>query len=408
MYETAGIDLGTSFSSINVAEPGHGSFICIKVAHINTGTTLFSSVLSYLDDGSEKFAFEAENNLKYSPKNFIKRAKRYFVEKVELDEKDNIHLINERTVFKIGNEDIVVEEAINRLLTNLFAILLQNYPKAKNVVITAPVNYPEEYKSLLSEISRINGINLLKVINEPYAAAKAYFNSRNQEINGTIMVVDFGAGTLDIALLRILNSKVIDKYFDGDPKLGGSDIDSIFYQYIKDRLENRGYFIDSDKKQSIIKRKCIECKETLSYLNSVELGFSKMDDDDFIEISREEFNDLIRDLIEKCISKMKQMVEEFKYNPQSIILTGGSTMITLLRERIFGEFGIMPDFSFDPEFMVSKGAAIYAYHLYEKKKHMFFDNNLKVSKNIVMSRHKKHRKIKKSRKIIKSFDHSSF
>jgi len=294
--------------------------------------------------------------------------------------------------------------------TNTLAVILNNHPylpeelsseilkkikedteanlgeKVENAVITVPAYFNDKQKYATRIAAQQAGFSVMRLLSEPTAAAISFgINEMEKDTAKTILVYDFGGGTFDVSILTIVSGQFIEQGKGGDMWLGGDDIDHLLIQYIYEKIAEENDIDDLEKsinkmshrKQNIFKgslsEKVEKAKIELSTKNStiVEVLGLLEDDGDLIdvevEITREMFEDLLRETIQKSIDICKNVISDIDLTPDMIdnyLLIGGSTNIPLVREMMRKEFGDEKVLVHSkPMFAVAEGAAILAHKL---------------------------------------------
>ncbi|XP_074890033.1 heat shock 70 kDa protein 13 [Buteo buteo] len=411
-----GIDLGTTYCSVGVFLPGTGE---VKVIADENGHNSIPSIVSFTDrevyvgyDGLEL----ADSN----PQNTIYDAKR-FIGKIFTSEE----LKNEssRYPFKIFNNNgsaefsvttnetfrITPEHIGSQLLLKLKR-MAEGYlgmPVSK-AVISVPAEFDERQRNSTIKAANLAGLNVLRVINEPTAAAMAYGLHKADVFN--VLVVDLGGGTLDVSLLNKQGGMFLTRAMAGNNKLGGQDFNQRLMLYLYDQLHQMYGSLPTRKEETHRLRQAVEAVKlnltvheaaTLRVLltmperklikelpgsevktNTVlkgkpsqrtkelkNLGDTSKVENNFVkvvfetEISRKLFEMLNEDLFEKILVPIEQVLKEghlHKAEVDEIVLVGGSTRIPQIRKVIRDFFGKEPNTSVDPDLAVVMGVAIQA------------------------------------------------
>ena len=230
----------------------------------------------------------------------------------------------------------------------------------QGVVITVPAYFDEAQRQATKDAGRLAGLNVLRLLNEPTAAAVAYGLDKGAE--GVIAIYDLGGGTFDISILR-LNKGVFEVLStSGDTALGGDDMDRVVAGWI---MQQAG--IADDAGHSAMRRLmqlARHAKETLTSQDSVELAVTRADGSEWKGVlSRETFEDLITPLVEKTLGPCRRALRDAGVRVdevQAVVMVGGSTRVPLVRARVAGHFKAEPMIDIDPDKVVAVGAAIQA------------------------------------------------
>jgi len=235
--------------------------------------------------------------------------------------------------------------------------------KFVDAVVSVPANYSDSQRQAIRDSAEIAGINVLRLINEPTAAALSY--GIREDRDRKLLVYDFGGGTFDVSVLTVASGFFDVDASTGEHRLGGDDIDARIVEHITKKLQKQ---LGVDPKNDLallatLKEAAEEAKITLSTAESttINIPFVAAGKPPFsMELTREQFNDLITDLIERTRGPIEQALEDAaleKEDIDDILLVGGTTLIPAVREFVTRYFGKDP-LSGDPYTAVAMGAAI--------------------------------------------------
>ncbi len=344
-----GIDLGTTFSAVAVMEAGKPAILSNS-----EGDRTTPSVVS-IKDGERIVGKVARNQAIIDPERNVRSIKRKMGtnEKITIDGKD--YSPQEISA-------IILQKLVRDAEANLGHSI-------KDVVITVPAYFDDSQRQATKDAGKIAGLNVLRIVNEPTAAALAYGLDKSND--HTIMVFDFGGGTFDVSILELSEGVFEVKATSGNNHLGGDDIDEILIDWMADRFKKEtGIDLRRDKvAQQRLKEAAEKAKIELSTAQKtvINLPFITADANGpkhlNAELSRAEFEKLIEDIIEKLSGPTKQALDDSKLKPEDIdkvILVGGSTRIPAVQRVVKQIIGKEGDKSVNPDEAVALGAAIQA------------------------------------------------
>ena len=314
-----------------------------KFSEINKNNINLLSYDLICDDEDNIIIFDKNNNIKYYPQEIA------------------IHIFMS---FKLKAESFLSKYFNKEIIIN-------------DVVISVPAYFNKNQREIIKNSAENSGFNVLRLINEPTAAAICYGLGKNTD-NLNIIVFDFGGGTLDVSLLNINNGvyEVIGSC--GNNNLGGSDFDLKIMEYCLDKfIENNNLpkdnFIKKISNNNIHKLKMLseQAKISLSDNNNTKIKIEKFyeDIDLFIEINRDTFNEIINNLlllIIKPINDLLELCDIEKNNINEIIMVGGMTKMPIIRYNIEKFFNSNVNYSINPDNVVSIGAAIHGFMINNK------------------------------------------
>ncbi|WP_154887974.1 molecular chaperone DnaK [Longibaculum muris] len=348
MSKIIGIDLGTTNSCMAFIENGKTTII-----PNSEGAKTTPSVIAFTKDGQRLVGESARRQAVTNPTQTIASIKR---------------VMGTNYTKRINQKDYTPQELSAMILQKL-KIDAQNYlgEEVKQAVITVPAYFNDAQRQATKDAGRIAGLEVLRIINEPTAAALAYGleNSYGQKI----MVFDLGGGTFDVSIIEIGNGVIEVLSTSGDNHLGGDDFNECLAQYILSEIK-RMYQVDLSNDlmaKQRINEAAEKAKIELSSMTStiVSLPFIATSSAGPINlemtITRELFNRLTQKLVEQTILPMQNALNDARLLPaelDKIILVGGSSRIPAVQEKIKEVTGIIPSKSLNPDECVAMGAGI--------------------------------------------------
>ncbi|MBU1622513.1 MAG: molecular chaperone DnaK [Nanoarchaeota archaeon] len=347
---TIGIDLGTTFSAMAVLEGGKPNIITNA-----EGTRTTPSVVHIKDD--EIIAGQiARNQAIVDPAHTIRSIKRKMGsnEKIPVDGKEY-------------SPEQISAMVLQKMKRDAEAYLGQ---PVMNAVITVPAYFNDSQRQATKNAGEIAGLNVLRIINEPTAAALAYGLDK-QEKEHTILVFDFGGGTFDVSILELGDGVFEVKSTNGDNMLGGDDVDEVIMDWLTDKFKkSTGINLNNDQTAvQRLKEAAEKAKIELSTKNKVEISIPFITADQNgpkhikEELSRAQFEDLISDILKRLETPTKNALKDAQLDVSKIdkvIFVGGSTRIPAVEALVKKIVGKDGDKSVNPDEAVAVGAAIQA------------------------------------------------
>ncbi|KAI8114654.1 hypothetical protein M9434_002774 [Picochlorum sp. BPE23] len=270
-----------------------------------------------------------------------------------------------------GRDQFYRPEEVSAVILNHMKNVAQNklQLKVQKAVITVPAYFNDAQRDATMVAGKIAGLDVVRVINEPTAAAIAFGlqNLKGNNAEKIILVFDLGGGTFDASLLSIKGETIEVLGTIGEPYLGGEDFDHRMVKHFQKKIEDKYNIVMNEKQFFRLKSHCEQAKKLLSnhYEAEIEIENISPDGDDFIDkITRNKFEQLNEDLFQKCLDLVKQLLTNLNRRKESVddvILVGGSSRIprvkTLLQEYFNQEH---LNTKLHPDEAVALGAAIYA------------------------------------------------
>ena len=353
-----GIDLGTTNSL--VAAVKSGSATCLQDEQ---GNTALPSVVRYLSDGLV-IGGEALGAQKADPQNTVSSAKRLIGRKLE--DIDTAHL-----PYRFGNGGNIIE--INtrqgaKTPIDVSADILRHLKERAEAnlggtlvgaVITVPAYFDEAQRQATKDAARLAGINVLRLLNEPTAAAIAYGLDNGAE--GTFVVYDLGGGTLDVSVLELSKGLFAVKSTNGNSALGGDDFDHRLFCHLLE--QNKLSALNEQDSQNLLALSR-RAKEQLTDHEQTTVETTLSDGRSISTvITRQEFQNLTRQLVQKTIEPVKQALKDAgvsKADIKGVIMVGGSTRMPHIQQAVATYFGQTPLNNLNPDQVVALGAAMQA------------------------------------------------
>jgi molecular chaperone HscA len=332
-----GIDLGTTNSLVATVKSG----IATVLKDYNDNE-LTPSVVHYAPNKTT-VGYEALKFRTTDPKNTIVSVKRFMGQGVELSNKNPVQISSD-------------------ILSHLKQTAIDNLGEEPiGAVITVPAYFDDNQRQATKQAAEIAGIKVLRLLNEPTAAAIAY-GLENTE-SGTFLVYDLGGGTFDVSILS-LNKGVFEVLaVNGDTHLGGDDFDRLIYDFIINKV---GVNHINDVEEAALMIVSRNTKEALSINESTEVNFTLNNTPYSLEITQNDFWAISENLLNKTLTLVKKALRDAKLtidDIKQVILVGGSTRMINLRTLLHDCFNRTPLTSLDPDTVVALGAAIQADNL---------------------------------------------
>src|SRR5678809_1162636 len=372
MSKIIGIDLGTTNSVVAVMEGGEP----VVIANQEGGRTT-PSVVAFTKSGerlvgqvAKRQAVTNAENTVYSIKRFMGRRYDEVNEEMKMVPYKVTRLSNGDARVEINGKEYSPPE-ISAMILQKLKSAAEDYlgQKVDKAVITVPAYFNDAQRQATKDAGRIAGLDVLRIINEPTAAALAYGLDKKKD--ETIAVYDFGGGTFDISILEVGEGVVEVKSTNGDTHLGGDNIDQRIIDWIIDEFKkDQGIDLSKDKmalqrlKEAAEKAKCElstvqETEITLPFITADASGPKHLN----LKLTRSKFEVLVDDILQKTAGPCKQALSDAGLKPgdiDEVVLVGGSTRIPKVQQIVKDLFGREPHKGVNPDEVVAVGAAIQA------------------------------------------------
>ena len=371
MSHVVGIDLGTTNSLVAYVRNG-----VPQVIRDQSGDALVPSVVSIGEEGTVFVGREAQRRLITAPDRSVYSIKRFMGRGVE-------DVLSEASMlpFRVGGEagGVVRVGVGGREFTppEISAFVLKELKhraeeffreqgefdfEVDRAVITVPAYFNDAQRTATRDAGRIAGLEVLRIINEPTAAALAY--GLDKKNRGTIAVYDLGGGTFDISVLKVEDGVFQVLSTNGDTHLGGDDIDHLLMRLVLDEIAHVARA--TAETVQTIRKAVIQAKLDLSEHDSTEIivePAADLPNGHRRRMTRAEFESLIAPLVERTLGPVRQALADAGLEPGDIdeaVLVGGSTRLPLVRRKVAELFGKTPHTELNPDEVVALGAALQA------------------------------------------------
>jgi molecular chaperone DnaK len=374
MAKIVGIDLGTTNSVVSVMEGGDA--VVIPNAEGNRTTP---SVVAFTKNGERLVGQTAKRQATINPENTFFSIKRFIgrnydetdVEremvpfKVTKGSRSDVRLASSQTGKEYAPQEISAM-VLQKLKTDAEAYLGEPVVQA---VITVPAYFNDSQRQATKDAGKIAGLDVLRIINEPTAAALAYGLDKKKD--ETILVFDLGGGTFDVSVLEVGDGVVEVKSTNGDTHLGGDDYDQKVVNWLIDEFrKDQGIDLGKDRQAlQRLKEAAEKAKIELSSMSETEVNLPFITADASgpkhlqLKLSRAKFEQLTQDLTERLKGPFQQALKDADLKPNQldeVVLVGGSTRMPVVQELVRKLTGKEPNKSVNPDEVVAIGAAIQA------------------------------------------------
>ena len=372
MAKVIGIDLGTTNSCVAVMEGDKA-----KVIPNSEGDNTTPSIVAFAAD-ERLVGASAKRQMVTNPDSTFYAVKRLIGRKFDSKETKHHHELVSYPIVAADNGDAWIEVDGKKMSPQeVSAITLQKMKKTaedylgeevKDAVITVPAYFNDSQRQATKDAGAIAGLNVLRIVNEPTAAALAYGLDKTEE-NHLIAVYDLGGGTFDISILEIGDGVFEVKATNGDTFLGGEDFDQVLIKYLAEEFKKEhGVDLMKDKLAlQRLKEAAEKAKIELSSSQQTEVNLPFITADAsgpkhlLIKLTRAKFESLVGDLVEASLKPCAQALKDAGVKASDVhevVLVGGQTRMPLVQEKVQAFFGSEPHKGVNPDEVVAIGAAI--------------------------------------------------
>jgi molecular chaperone DnaK len=372
MSRVIGIDLGTTNSVVAVMEGGKPAVIPNQEGNRTT-----ASVVAFNSSGERLVGQVAKRQAITNPENTIFSAKRFMGRR--FNEVDSEIRTVPYAVVK-GDNDSARMEVLGKIYSppEISAMVLQKLKSAaedylgqkiEQAVITVPAYFNDSQRQATKDAGQIAGLEVLRLVNEPTAAALAY--GLDKKSDETIAVYDFGGGTFDISILEVGAGVVEVKSTNGDTHLGGDDIDQLIIDWLVEEFKkDQGVDLSQDKMAlQRLKEAAEKAKMELSSTMEADINLPFVTADASgpkhlaLRLNRSRFEQMIEPVVQRTLEPCRLALKDAGLDPKDVdevVLVGGSTRIPLVQKRVEEFFGKEPHRGVNPDEVVAIGAAVQA------------------------------------------------
>lgn len=372
MSKVIGIDLGTTNSCVAIMEGGEP----VVIAN-SEGSRTTPSMVAFADNGERLVGQQAKRQAVTNPENTLYAIKRLIGRKFDSEAVRKDIAISPFKIVKADNGDAWVEARGKRYSApEISAMVLQKMKKTAedylgttvtDAVITVPAYFDDSQRQATKDAGKIAGLNVLRIINEPTAAALAYGLDKKKDEK--IAVFDLGGGTFDISILELGDGVFEVKSTNGDTFLGGEDFDQRIIDWIADEFKKeQGIDLRSDKmalqrlKEAAEKAKCelsssMETDINLPFITADASGPKHLT----LKLSRAKLETICAELLAKLEGPCRTALKDAGLSPgeiDEVILVGGMTRMPAVQKKVEGIFGKVPNKGVNPDEVVAIGAGI--------------------------------------------------
>ncbi|PIT99871.1 MAG: molecular chaperone DnaK [Bdellovibrionales bacterium CG10_big_fil_rev_8_21_14_0_10_45_34] len=364
-----GIDLGTTNSVVALMEGGEP-----KVLTNEEGGRTTPSVVGFAKNGERLVGQVAKRQAVTNPENTISSAKR-FIGRAYSEVTEEVRRIPYKVVQRGGGcgfdvrGEVYTPEQISAFILQKLKKTAEDYlgEEVTDAVITVPAYFNDSQRQATKDAGKIAGLNVLRIINEPTAAALAYGLDKKKDQK--IVIYDFGGGTFDISVLEVGDNVVEVKSTNGDTHLGGDDFDKKILDWLIDEFKRENGIDLSNDKMALqrLREGAEKAKIELSTAQTTEINLPFISADATgpkhlnVSLSRAKFDQMTEDLVKRSIEPCRKALQDAGLKASEIdevVLVGGSTRIPAIQKSVKDFFGKEPNRSVNPDEVVAVGAAV--------------------------------------------------
>lgn len=370
MGKVIGIDLGTTNSCVSVIE-GNSPVIVVN----SEGKRTTPSIVSF-KDGNRSVGDPAKRQAVTNPLNTVYSVKRFIGSKFSEVNKEAKKMpysvvkgVKDIVTIKINDKSYIPQEISAVVLQNLKKTAEEYLgEKVTQAVITVPAYFNDEQRKATKEAGEIAGLDVLRIINEPTAAALAYGMDKKDK-DMTVAVYDLGGGTFDVSILELGDGVFEVKSTNGDAHLGGDNFDEKIIDWLLDEFKNE-HGMDLSKDSSALQRlreSAEKAKVELSNSTTTEINLPYITADSsgpkhlVKSLTRAKFESMVEDLVKKSLTPCRKALKDSGLkadNIDEVLLVGGSTRIPCVQKAVEKLFKKKPSKGVNPDEVVAMGAAI--------------------------------------------------
>lgn len=377
MTQAIGIDLGTTYSCVGVWQNDR-----VEIIANDQGNRTTPSYVAFTENNERLIGDAAKNQTAMNPQNTVFDAKRLIGRKfsdqqVQDDMKDWSYKVipgpADKPMIEVefnGETKQFAAEEISSMVLIKMKEIAESYlgKKVTDAVVTVPAYFNDSQRQATKDAATIAGLNCLRIINEPTAAAIAYGLDKNKDDDTNVLIFDLGGGTFDVSLLNIEGGIFEVKATAGDTHLGGEDFDSRLLRHFSEEFKRKHKKDISGNPRALrrLRTACERAKRTLSSTTQTTIEIDSLYDgiDFYTTITRARFEELCMDLFRKCMEPVEKTIRDAKMDKMKIdeiVLVGGSTRIPKIQQMLSDFFnGKELNKSINPDEAVAFGATVQA------------------------------------------------